>query len=302
MKADSVVKDRDKYIGGSDIPIIMNISPFKKRWQLLQEKAEPRGDGYANEFTSPQIEYGNEMEEKIRGYINEKYDCEFVPDVKIVGDLRGNCDGVYKDTILEIKTTSIIHKTVDQYKSYLVQILFYMMIFEKEDGMLAVYERPDDYNTRFKHKRLHIYRINIKDYEDLCTEINRQVDRFRQDLAKMKGNPFLTDEDLQPTEIVEMADRAIVFETQLRAFKKLEEEYKVLKENLKKVMQEKGIKSYIANTGMKVTLVPDGIDTIEYKFDVARFRDENPGMYDKYVMPTEKKGRAGYVRITIPEE
>lgn len=302
MKSDSVIKDRDKYIGGSDVPILMGISPFKTRWQLLKEKAEPRGDGYATEYTSPQIEYGNEMEEKIRGYINEKYDCEFVPSVKIVGDLRGNCDGLYKDTILEIKTTSIIHKNVDQYKSYLVQLLFYMKIFGKENGMLAVYERPEDYSTRFKHKRLHVYRVNIADYEDLLAEILRQIDRFREDLAKMKGNPFLTDQDLQPTEIVEMADRALVLESQLKAYKRLEEEYKNLKEGLKNLMQEKGVKSFIADSGMKITLVPDGEDSVELKFDEKTFANEHPKLFDKYLKPKQKKGRAGYVRITLPEE
>ena len=302
MKEDSVIKDRDKYIGGSDIPILMGISHFKTRWQLLKEKAEPKGDGYAVEYTSPQIEFGNQMEDKIREYINKKYESKFVPMVKVEGDLRGNCDGIYEDTILEIKTTSIIHKTVDQYKPYLVQLLFYMKLYGKSKGMLAVYERPDDYNTRFKHKRLRIYEINIADYDDLLGEITRQIDRFRKDLAKMKGNPFLTDEDLQPTEIVELADRAMIFETQLRAFKKLEEEYKALKENLKNMMQEKGIKSYIADSGMKVTLVPDGEDVVEYRFDEALFKKENPSLHEMYVRPKTKAGRAGYVKITLPKE
>ena len=31
--------DREKYIGGSDIPIIMGISQFKTRFDLLLEKA-----------------------------------------------------------------------------------------------------------------------------------------------------------------------------------------------------------------------------------------------------------------------
>ena len=35
---DTVAKDRHKYIGGSDIPIIMGISPFKSRYDLLLEK------------------------------------------------------------------------------------------------------------------------------------------------------------------------------------------------------------------------------------------------------------------------
>ena len=34
-----VAEGRDKYIGGSDIPVIMGLSPFKTRWQLLLEKA-----------------------------------------------------------------------------------------------------------------------------------------------------------------------------------------------------------------------------------------------------------------------
>ena len=36
---ETVKQDRDKYIGGSDIPVIMNLSPFKSRFDLLLEKA-----------------------------------------------------------------------------------------------------------------------------------------------------------------------------------------------------------------------------------------------------------------------
>ena len=302
MKSDSVIKDRDKYIGGSDIPILMGISPFKTRWQLIKEKAEPKGNGYATEYTSPQIEYGNVMEEKIREYINNKMDCQFIPATKTIGDLRGNTDGLYVDTILEIKTTSIIHKTVDQYKSYLVQLLFYMKVFGKENGILAVYERPEDYSTRFKHKRLHIYRVNIADYEDLLTEIFRQIDRFREDLAKVKGNPFLTEEELQPTEITEIADKALTFELQLKALKQIEAQAKALKTQLKEAMEKAGVKTYITNSGVKITLVPDGEPTTEWKFDDKAFAEDNPKLYEHYLKPKEKKGKAGYVLITLPKE
>ena len=33
-----VSQDRDKYIGGSDLPIICGISKFKTRWQLLLKR------------------------------------------------------------------------------------------------------------------------------------------------------------------------------------------------------------------------------------------------------------------------
>ena len=302
MKSDSVIKDRDKYIGGSDIPILMGLSPFKTRWQLLKEKAEPKGNGVQMGYTSKQIEYGNDMEEKIREHINADMDCEFKPAVKIVNDLRGNCDGLYKDTILEIKTTSIIHKNVDEYKTYLVQILFYMKVFEKENGILAVYERPEDYSLRFKKKRLHIYRINIADYEDLLIEIFRQINRFREDLANLKGNPFLTEEELQPKEIVEMADKAMTLEIQLKALKEVEQRAKGIKAHLKNAMQEAGIKTYTTPNGVKITLVPDGKDSVEMKFDEKAFAEDHKRMYEHYLKPKPKKGKAGYVLITIPEE
>lgn len=302
MKSDSVIKDRDKYIGGSDVPILMNLSPFKKRWQLLKEKAEPSGDGIQMGYMNRQIEYGNEMEEKIRGYINEKYDCKFTPEVKIKDDLRGNCDGLYEDTILEIKTTSIIHKNVDEYKSYLVQLLFYMVLWEKENGMLAVYERPEDYSTRFKHKRLNIYRINIADYEELVADIFKQIDKFREDLAILRGNPFLTEEEMMPTDMVELADRAIVFETQLKALKEVEKRVKEIKAQLKDAMQSAGIKTWTTNSGVKLTLVPDGEPTVEWKFDEDAFAEANPQLHKHYTKPVQKKGKTGYVLITIPKD
>ena len=65
----NVKVDRDKYIGGSDIPIIMGISQFKTRFELLLEKAGLKENTFdGNEYT----EYGNIMEPKIRDYINKR--------------------------------------------------------------------------------------------------------------------------------------------------------------------------------------------------------------------------------------
>ena len=43
----SVKQDRDKFIGGSDIPIIMELSPFKSRYDLLLEKAGLKDDTFS---------------------------------------------------------------------------------------------------------------------------------------------------------------------------------------------------------------------------------------------------------------
>ena len=64
---ETVKQDRDKYIGGSDIPVIMNLSPFKSRFDLLLEKAGYKEDAFeGNVYTK----YGNTMEPKIRAAIN----------------------------------------------------------------------------------------------------------------------------------------------------------------------------------------------------------------------------------------
>ena len=98
-----VTIDRDKYIGGSDIPIIMGLSPFRTRWELLQEKAGLiQNDFSGNKYT----EYGDVMEPKIRDYVNELRGTYYEPEQLIEGDLRGNCDGFNGNSILEIKTSN----------------------------------------------------------------------------------------------------------------------------------------------------------------------------------------------------
>ena len=111
--------DRNLYIGGSDIPIIMGISPFKKRFDLLLEKAGLKENDFeGNQYT----EYGNILEPKIRDYINSKEKLSFYEDKKVNGDIRCHVDGYNgKDTILEIKTTSQVHNSVNEYKVYLCQ-------------------------------------------------------------------------------------------------------------------------------------------------------------------------------------
>lgn len=295
----SVKEDREKYIGGSDIPVIMGISPFKTRYELLLEKAGLKEDDFeGNQFT----EYGNMMEEKIRSYINEKYDTAFVEGKHIEGDIRCHTDGENKDYILEIKTTFEIHENVDDYKIYLVQLLFYMYHTKRHLGMLAVYERPEDFNEEFDKERLHIYSVKIEDYEELINKINNAVEQFRIDLQKLKENPFLTEEDLLPIDLTKISYEIIALENKLKEYKKIEQEQKELKEQLKKAMEEKGIKSWKTPNGAKITLVEDGKDKEVMKFNENKFKEENEDIYNKYLETKIQKGRNGYVLITLPKE
>lgn len=292
-----VTKDRDKYIGGSDIAAILNISKFKTRWQLLKEKAgveEPAFTG--NVYT----EYGNELEPKIREYVNAELDHHFVEGKVIEDYLRYHADGVdFNDKcVLEIKTTSDIHDDIWDYKHYLCQLLMGMWMYNYKLGILAVYHRPDDFDTNFDSNRLQIYTIRWEQFEEFWGYVYLEIKRFREDWLKLMENPFMTEEEFQPKEIVEIADKVLILESQLEIYKQIEKEYKDAKASLKAGMEKYNIKTWTTPGGTKITLVPDGEPTEQWDFDKDKFAQENPDLYTHYLKRTTKKGKAGYVRIT----
>lgn len=295
----SVKEDRERYVGGSDIPIIMGISPFKTRYELLLEKAGLKEDDFeGNEYT----EYGNILEPKIREYINKEYKMNFIEGKHIIDDIRCHTDGEDGNNVLEIKTTSQIHEKADDYKIYLVQLLFYMQYTKKNNGWLAVYERPEDFNEEFDKDRLNVYSIFKEEYEDLLEKINQAVDQFRIDLQKLKENPFLTEEDLLPVDLTKIANDIIALEKKLQEYKKIEEEQKELKNKLKQMMEEKSIKKWETPNGVKITLVEDGIDKEVLKFNESKFKEENEDIYNKYLENKIQKGKSGYVKITFEKQ
>lgn len=296
-----VTKDRNKYIGGSDIPIIMGLSPFKTRWQLLQEKTGITENDFAgNEYT----EYGNVMEEKIREHMNVWYGFNFQEDKRINGKLRYHADGYDTDgIILEIKATSHIYESINDYKMYLVQMALGVEMFDAVKGILAVYERPEDFDEYFDPDMLHIYEIDRDAFDNLYqTEIQPAIEHFCEDWDRLKENPALTEEDLQPGEIQQLARSIIALEQRLKAYKQLEELRKKEMAELKAAMERNNIKSWQTPEGVKITLVADGKDKVVKEFDTDTFAIENPEIYARYQTEKIKKGRAGYVKVTLPKE
>ena len=312
---ESVKQDREKFIGGSDIPIIMELSPFKSRFDLLLEKAGyKKNDFDGNVFT----EYGNKMESKIRDHINAGFISTFVEGKHIyeISDdwdvtpngmkIRCHTDGECDDYILEIKTTSQTFDNVDDYELYLVQLLFYMFETGKEHGILAVYKRPDDMSEEFNADNLQIFEIRMNDYLDLINDIKNAVIRFLDDLQKVKSNPFITEEELLPADVTEIAARIVAFEQQLSRMKELEKKVKSEKDRLKEAMETAGVKKWETPNGYKITLIPDTDDTVvtEESFNAERFMSEHPEIVEQYMETKNviKKGKKGYVRITSPKE
>ena len=297
---DTVKQDRERFIGGSDIPVIMNISPFKTRFNLLLEKAGYKRDTFEGNIYT---EYGNTLEPKIREYINKDLDVKFIegkhtreaaPD-EIIG-VRIHTDGERLNNncfeILEIKTTSNIYESLEDYKLYLVQLLFYMINTSARYGRLAVYERPDDLSEDFDPERLQVWAIDIGDYINLVDEIKRSVTLFIEDLKKVYDNPFITEEELLPCEIPDIVSKIVNLEYQL--------EYE--KDRLKSAMIASGRKTLSTSGGYTVSYVAGGEDSVKPKFNEKRFKEANPDLYSEYLEDKIVKGREGYIKISKPKE
>jgi hypothetical protein len=279
----------------------MGISPFKTRYELLLEKAEIKE---IEQVENAYIDYGNALEPKIRDYINSEYKVSYKEDCLINNDIRCNVDGIDKNisSILEIKTTSKIHDDIKEYKVYLVQLLFYMMNYKIDNGLLAIYERPQDFNEEFESERLHIYEIDINDYKELLDEINEAVNQFRIDLEKIKANPFLTEEDLVPQDLSKIAHEVIALENQLKNYDIIKKQYEDLRTILHEEMTKANKKNWEMPNGTLITNVLDGEDTIKKVFDEKKFKEENQEQYEKYLIDKVTKGKKGYVKITYKEK
>ena len=303
---ESVRQDREKYIGGSDIPAVMGISPFTKRFDLLMQKAgfvENTFEG--NEYTR----YGEEMEPKIREYLNDIKGWDFREDKRVADDVpigrRYHADGYsdFIDCVLEIKTTSQVHDDVKDYGVYLVQLLFGMEMFDCEDGLLAVYERPSDFDTDFSAKRLHLYPIRLSDYKGVQEEIEAQISLFSEDLKALRENPFLSENELPSRMGVMPAAKEVeALEMQLVAFKDLENRYDKAKEKLRVAMEKNGIKTWTTDNGFRFTFVPKGEDKEVDKFDDKRFAEDHPRLWKQYQVKSKRKGAKSHVRVTMPKE
>ena len=297
-----VSENRADYIGGSDIPVILGISKFKRRWDLLLEKAKlQENDFQGNRFT----EYGHTIEPQIRDYINLLYNTNFVPNRVINGDIRCHTDGFNGECVLEIKSTSTIYSDVDSYKVYLVQLVKYMAENHVDKGILAVYERPEDLNPVFDAERLQVFEIQMDDYKNLLDYVNREIDKFRADLARLKENPLLSETDFLPVgnDIIQLSEKIVAFEKQIADLKEVEQKCKEAKKQLFNEMLKHNAKSLVTPNGTKITRVDDvpaGVKTVT-EFDSDAFKADNPILFQKYVRQVEKKtnARAGFVRITV---
>ena len=110
---------------------------------------------------------------------------------------------------------------------------------------------------------------------------------------------------MERNEIAVMCHKLTVLEDDLQKFKKIEAQYKELREMITTAMVENEIDKLIAPNGTVFKLIPERPDEFPpiVKFDEARFKRDQPELWEEYQMFTHdyKPGRKAYIRITPPK-
>lgn len=145
--------ERQKGIGGSDIPAIIGISKYSTPLKIFKSKTEPITE-FENEFTKA----GKTLEQFVSDWFadltklplrvadQENYTDEFYPYFKASVDRLIN-----DDTIVEIKTTSYFDEMTKA--SWVAQLQWYLGVLDKPQGVLVWVTLPNgfDYETFNAH-------------------------------------------------------------------------------------------------------------------------------------------------------
>lgn len=283
----NVTENRQLYVGGSDVPVILGLSKYKTQFQLAQEKV---GIVAPDHSTNPYIQYGNKLEPVIREYINTMNSLHFHPDTFIDKEnmLRSNVDGIDDENkiLLEIKT----HGSNPTEKVYEAQMQLYFHQTGCEFGWLAMYHRPKDFDLEFDRERLVVKEIERDDAA--IEKILDSIETFWIRVEYLKENPDMTESEYYSigNDVDKLVNRVEKFELQMMQFKVqaklLEDQQKEYRDKLYQKMEENDIKK-IDTGNIVITRV---LPTERKSVDSKRLKEEQPDIYEEYLKVSKVKG------------
>ena len=212
IRKKNILANRKKYIGGSDLPIILGYNekygPDKSVYAFARIKA---GIDESTFKGNPYTKYGHLLEPKVVEYMNERLNRNFKPEIIVDEEklLRSKCDGISRGAnstvLLEVKTYG---SEEFPYEQYIPQTQMYMEMFDVDTCFLVGYKRPDDFytgksyetdqcdeffNTEFDSSRVTIKVIDRD--KDLWYEIYDQVLNFQECVLALKKQPDMTKDE-----------------------------------------------------------------------------------------------------------
>lgn len=125
------------------------------------------------------------------------------------------------------------------------------------------------------------------------------------EITEMKVSSELLPEEIKQ-EVISITTAIEELEVQLKEYAVLQKKYDDFRAQLYEAMTKYNLIKFTSEGGIQFTIVSGSDDKTEIKleFDIDRFKQEEPVLYKQYLAQKEKitKGRAGYLRITIPKE
>lgn len=294
----NVTENRHLYVGGSDVPVILGLSQYKTQYELAQEKTGvKKSDFKGNEYTA----YGHAMEPQIREYINLTTDYNFVETSTIDEkySIRANTDGVDHEakTLLEVKT----HGAVPTIEVYKAQMQLYMYVNELEQGLLALYERPKDFNLEFDAARLDTS-IIVKRDDEYIERILNEIELFWQRCEWLSNNPGASEWDYNnclPNNIIPGGSNPVSNELQVKTVKFKPAEVEFNFEEIEKEL-EKRLKKYegLTFTEVQATECRNTIAELrKVKNGINRFRIDTKKELTEPITVFEDKCKALVTKI-----
>ena len=305
---DSVKDDRDKYIGGSDLPKVNNPTSAER---LIFEKTHEQKD-----FTSIYTEFGNIAEPLIRAYVSENfYEGESIePSTTIIereGKLgfRGNLDGdnTIRKEVIEIKTLgenyyedpSAYAKKLEAYR---IQVGYYMMLKEYYTANIFIFKRPavllDKPFDKWTVKEMSERQTEIEEF--IMTEMAERLEKVNVEWGEL-FLPFYSKLEIseEVKRRIELIDNAFAKHSErqgtttesededlLVEFKELEAMEKNITARKKEIL-EHFIEKYRENETFEVngnSYVYTAERTSTRKsFNSKAFESDNPELYQKYI-------------------
>lgn len=275
--------DRKTYIGGSDVPVLMGLSPFKKRQDLLLEKLGLKEPFAGNVHTN----FGSELEDSLALSYELNNNCEItnrqeklkseLNGFALIGHIDGRIDG---KTIIDFKTATI--KSKDDWQNgvpdyYYYQALFYMALDKSEDFIFHVgfINKYDESGKLIEPENWTIesHETHTCKYDEIkAQKMFRYIYQFIQDIQN--ENTGLSKE-LKTLD----SETQIKLFNDLKLLEQIESYQKELKAKILAEMEQNGIKK-LSNDYFEITYVEQSSRKgsinekllIESGIDIEKFR------------------------------
>lgn len=309
---ENITKNRHKYVGGSDLPGILNISQYKTQFELALEKTKIKPTEFTgNEYT----QYGHLMEPLIRDYINSVYNTKFKEDTNINEEhhIRSNCDGIDREQnlLLEVKTNNGKKTDLTEYN---VQIQLYLHQFNIDECLLVQYARPENFykgisyevHKTAEHFNCEFYPENIKVMKikkdpNLIEFILKEIDLFWKKCAWLKEHPEAVEDMYYTCLKLGTYDQNVYIRT-LTNIEKLEVKIAKIKETEEKLKEEKELLYNIMTAYGFNSIKTEKVNisrvspSVVNSFDTTEFKKDHPELAKKYVKTSDKKG---YIKLSL---